>query len=77
MKVPITRIVSYPTLHLRGGSRVSAAEIEALHAQGIPAGRVTQPDEIVSEVAFLADRRMGAMVGTTLQIDGEEVRTGV
>jgi NAD(P)-dependent dehydrogenase (short-subunit alcohol dehydrogenase family) len=52
----------------------SVAEIEALYAQGIPVGRIAQPDEIAAGVAFLADRRVGAMVGTVLQINGGEVR---
>jgi len=52
----------------------SVKEIEALYAQGIPAGRVGQPDEIAAGVAFLSDRRMGAMIGTILQVNGGEVR---
>lgn len=52
----------------------SVSEIEALYAKGIPAGRVAHPDEIAAGVAFLADRRMGAMVGTILQVNGGEVR---
>jgi NAD(P)-dependent dehydrogenase (short-subunit alcohol dehydrogenase family) len=50
------------------------SEIEAVYAQNIPAGRVAQADEIAAGVAFLADRRMGAMVGTILQVNGGEVR---
>ena len=52
----------------------SVADLETLYAEGIPLGRVAQPDEIAAGVAFLADRRMGAMVGTILQINGGEVR---
>ena len=52
----------------------SVADLETLYAEGIPLGRVAQPDEIAAGVAFLADRRIGAMVGTILQINGGEVR---
>ncbi len=52
----------------------SVAQMEELYAHAIPAGRVAQPDEIAAGVAFLADRRMGAMVGTILQVNGGEVR---
>jgi len=54
---------------------VSVAQIEALYAKGIPLGRVADADEIAAAVAFLADRRMGAMVGTVLQVNGGEVRS--
>jgi NAD(P)-dependent dehydrogenase (short-subunit alcohol dehydrogenase family) len=53
----------------------SVDEIEALYAQNIPVGRVARPDEIAAGVAFLADRRLGAMVGTILQLNGGEVRS--
>jgi len=53
---------------------VSVLEIEDVYARNIPAGRVARPDEIATGVAFLADRRMGAMVGTILQVNGGEVR---
>jgi NAD(P)-dependent dehydrogenase (short-subunit alcohol dehydrogenase family) len=53
---------------------VSVSEIEALYSQNIPAGRVAQPEEIAAGVAFLADRRLGAMVGTILHVNGGEVR---
>lgn len=53
---------------------LSVAETEAFYAKGIPAGRVAQPDEIAAGVAFLADRRMNAMVGSILQVNGGEVR---
>jgi NAD(P)-dependent dehydrogenase (short-subunit alcohol dehydrogenase family) len=55
-------------------ARVSVLEIEDVYARNIPAGRVARPDEIAAGVAFLADRRMGAMVGTILQVNGGEVR---
>lgn len=53
---------------------LSISETEALYAKAIPVGRVAQPDEIAAGVAFLADRRMGAMVGSILQVNGGEVR---
>ena len=68
-------VTSTPQLEVdAAASGRSVAEIEELYARGIPAGRVAQPDEIAAGVAFLADRRMGAMVGTVLQVNGGEVR---
>jgi NAD(P)-dependent dehydrogenase (short-subunit alcohol dehydrogenase family) len=68
-------VTSTPQLEVDAGAAgVSVSEIEAVYAENIPAGRVAQPDEIAAGVAFLADRRMGAMVGTILQVNGGEVR---
>jgi NAD(P)-dependent dehydrogenase (short-subunit alcohol dehydrogenase family) len=68
-------VTSTPQLEVDAqAANTSVSEIEALYAQDIPLGRVAQPDEIAAGVAFLADRRMGAMVGTILQLNGGEVR---
>ncbi|MGC8511363.1 MAG: SDR family NAD(P)-dependent oxidoreductase [Acidimicrobiales bacterium] len=68
-------VTSTPQLEVDAAARgCSVTAIEELYARGIPAGRVAQPDEIAAGVAFLADRRMGAMVGTVLQVNGGEVR---
>jgi NAD(P)-dependent dehydrogenase (short-subunit alcohol dehydrogenase family) len=68
-------VTSTPQLEVDAkAARKSVREIEDLYAQGIPLGRVAQPDEIAAGVAFLADRRMGAMIGTILQVNGGEVR---
>ena len=68
-------VTSTPQLEIDArAAGVSVSEIEAVYAQNIPAGRVAQADEIAAGVAFLADRRMGAMVGTILQVNGGEVR---
>lgn len=54
---------------------VSRAEICARYAVDIPLGRVGQPEEISAAVAFLADHRLGSMVGQIVQVNGGEVRT--
>ena len=68
-------VTSTPQLEVDAeAAGVGVSEIEAAYARNIPAGRVGQPDEIAAGVAFLADRRMGSMVGTILQMNGGEVR---
>ena len=68
-------VTSTPQLEVDAeAAGISVPEIEAVYARCIPAGRIAQPDEIAAGVAFLADRRMGAMVGTILQVNGGEVR---
>jgi NAD(P)-dependent dehydrogenase (short-subunit alcohol dehydrogenase family) len=53
---------------------VSLAEVQRRYAQGVPLGRIGQPEEIAAAVAFLADPRVGAMTGQILQVNGGEVR---
>lgn len=68
-------VTSTPQLEVDAkAAGISVSEIEALYAKDIPLGRVGRPDEIAAGVAFLADRRVGAMVGTILQLNGGEVR---
>jgi NAD(P)-dependent dehydrogenase (short-subunit alcohol dehydrogenase family) len=58
----------------------AGVDLESLHrryAEHIPAGRIGRPEEIASAVAFLADARMGAMVGQVLQVNGGELRCRV
>ena len=40
------------------------------YAQDIPVGRIGRPEEIADAVAFLADPRMSAIVGQTVQVNG-------
>ncbi len=69
-------VTSTPQLEVDAkAAGTSVDEIEAFYAQNIPLGRVARPDEIAAGVAFLADRRMGAMVGTILHVNGGEVRS--
>lgn len=53
---------------------VSRAEIAARYATTIPMGRVGQPSDISNAVSFLADFRLGSMVGQILQVNGGETR---
>jgi NAD(P)-dependent dehydrogenase (short-subunit alcohol dehydrogenase family) len=53
---------------------VSVEEVQRRYADGIPLGRVGQPEEIADAVAFLASPRVGAMVGQVLQVNGGEIR---
>jgi NAD(P)-dependent dehydrogenase (short-subunit alcohol dehydrogenase family) len=51
--------------------------MHAVYAAGIPAGRIGRPEEIAATVAFLADPRMAALVGQTVQANGGSTRTRV
>jgi NAD(P)-dependent dehydrogenase (short-subunit alcohol dehydrogenase family) len=53
---------------------VDRAGMRARYAEGIPIGRVGHPDEVAAAVAFLADHRLGALVGQVLSINGGELR---
>ena len=44
-------------------------------AQGIPMGRVGQPEELGALVAFLASQQAAYITGTTIQVDGGLVRS--
>ncbi len=54
---------------------LSLAEMHAVYAADIPAGRIGRPEEIAATVAFLADPRMSALVGQTVQANGGSTRT--
>ena len=54
---------------------VSLAEIHRRYAEGIPIGRIGRPEEVADAVAFLADPRVSAIVGQTVQVTGGETRT--
>jgi NAD(P)-dependent dehydrogenase (short-subunit alcohol dehydrogenase family) len=54
---------------------VSLAEIHRQYAEGIPVGRIGRPQEVADAVAFLADPRVSAIVGQTVQVTGGETRT--
>lgn len=53
------------------------ADIHAQYAEGIPVGRIGRPEEVADAVAFLADPRISALVGQTVQVTGGETRTRV
>ena len=44
-------------------------------AEGIPLGRVGQPEEFAAAAAFLASERAGYITGVVLQVDGGSVRS--
>lgn len=68
-------VVSTPQLEVDAGAAgVSVAEIQQRYAANIPLGRIARPEEIAAAVAFLADPRVGAMVGQVLQVNGGELR---
>lgn len=71
-------VTSTPQLDVDAAAQgCSVGAIEDFYAERIPLGRVAQPHEIAAGVAFLADRRIGSMIGTVLQINGGEVRCRV
>jgi 3-oxoacyl-[acyl-carrier protein] reductase len=48
------------------------SEAEALQelTQGIPLGRIGQPEDVSALVAFLASQQAAYITGTTIQVDG-------
>lgn len=52
-------------------------DMHDIYAQGIPLGRIGQPQEIAATIAMLADFRLRALVGQTIQINGGEIRSRV
>lgn len=71
-------VVDTPQLEVDAGEAgLSLQEMHAVYAAGIPAGRIGAPEEIAATVAFLADPRMSALVGQTVQANGGSTRTRV
>lgn len=56
---------------------VPLGDIHRQYAAGIPLGRIGRSDEVADAVAFLADPRVAALVGQTVQVTGGETRTRV
>jgi NAD(P)-dependent dehydrogenase (short-subunit alcohol dehydrogenase family) len=50
------------------------AEMHAIYAEGIPAGRIGTADEVAATIAFLAADRAGAYRGQVLHPNGGEIR---
>jgi 3-oxoacyl-[acyl-carrier protein] reductase len=55
--------------------KISLDQVFAERAKEIPAGRLGEPDEIGSVVAFLCSQQAGYITGTTITIDGGLTRT--
>jgi NAD(P)-dependent dehydrogenase (short-subunit alcohol dehydrogenase family) len=53
---------------------ITLAEMHAEYAAGIPLGRIGRPEEIAEAIVFLADERLRAMAGQTVQVNGGEAR---
>jgi NAD(P)-dependent dehydrogenase (short-subunit alcohol dehydrogenase family) len=56
---------------------VGLDEIRRRYAAAIPLGRIARPEEIAATAAFLADPRMGALVGQVLSPNGGTTRSRV
>lgn len=68
-------VIATPQLEVDAADAdVSLDEVKRRYAEGVPLGRIGQPEEIAAAVAFLADPAIGAMVGQILQVNGGEVR---
>jgi NAD(P)-dependent dehydrogenase (short-subunit alcohol dehydrogenase family) len=69
-------VTDTPQLEVDAGAEgVPLAEMQRRYAAGIPLGRIASPVEIAAVVAFLADPRLGAMVGQVVQANGGSTRT--
>jgi 2-hydroxycyclohexanecarboxyl-CoA dehydrogenase len=56
---------------------VDLDEIRRRYAEAVPLGRIARPAEIAATVAFLADPRVGALVGQILNCNGGTTRSRV
>jgi NAD(P)-dependent dehydrogenase (short-subunit alcohol dehydrogenase family) len=56
---------------------VDLDEIRRRYAEAVPLGRIARPAEIAATVAFLADPRMGSLVGQILNCNGGTTRSRV
>ena len=71
-------IIDTPQLEVDAKSAgISLAEMHKTYSADIPLGRIGTPLEIASTIAMLADFRLKALVGQTIQINGGEVRSRV
>jgi 3-oxoacyl-[acyl-carrier protein] reductase len=55
-------------------SNVKPGEVFAGWAREIPAGRIGTPEEFAAVVVFLASQRAGCVNGTSIAVDGGQVR---
>lgn len=56
------------------GKGVSVDEFMAKMSQGLPLGRLNHPDELGRLVAFLASDVAAGITGTSIQVDGGQIR---
>jgi len=71
-------VIATPQLEVDAAAAgVSFLDIQRRYANGVPLGRIGQPEEIAAAVAFLADLRIRSMVGQIIQVNGGEVRCRV
>jgi NAD(P)-dependent dehydrogenase (short-subunit alcohol dehydrogenase family) len=71
-------VVDTPQLAVDAGAAgVGLDEIRRRYAAAIPLGRIARPEEIAATAAFLADPRMGALVGQVLSPNGGTTRSRV
>ncbi len=71
-------VIDTPQLLVDAASAgVPLEDIHALYADAIPLGRLGRPDEISAVVSLLADFRLAAMIGQTVQVNGGTTRSRV
>ena len=68
-------VIDTPQLQVDADSAgIPLAEMHAIYAKAIPAGRIGVPAEFAKTAAMLADFRMQALVGQIIQVNGAEIR---
>ncbi|MFC5750789.1 SDR family NAD(P)-dependent oxidoreductase [Actinomadura rugatobispora] len=68
-------VVDTPQLEVDArDAEVTVEEIRARYAARVPLGRIATPEEIAAAVSFLADSRMGTLVGQILHVNGGTTR---
>ncbi len=71
-------VVDTPQLDVDAAAAgISPQQMRERYAQGVPIGRLARPDEIAATIGFLADERLGSLVGQVVACNGGTSRTRV
>lgn len=71
-------VVDTPQLDIDAAAAgMSPREMREQYAKEVPVGRLAHPDEIAATIGFLADERLGSLVGQVVACNGGTSRTRV